>query len=416
MQKKSSAQHRAVGDAHRSSAAQSAVRPGKDAREPKEPKEPKLAGPPPSRGSGEMAIGEMTLGGHVDRGLTLAALYDTGVLGRLRLEVRMRLFADLTQSLAWLHANPRLMAAHPHLVVAPSTVVIGLDGVARVDVRAAKKKESEGRPFEVDYVAPEVLAGDPSADLRADVYSVGALGWEALAGKRLGDAGAAASGERPVGGDASDPDLPLALGGRPERERLRRKPEPRSDATPSGTLGRPQPPAVTLPDEARWATPLAELVLQALASEPGARPPDCRPLLAALELIVDHLATTQEIAEVVQGISRVDTLCMPEPTLPDVDAACQAESGAQLGFMDRLPCAGAAPESCAQRQVPAVHRVEAAPSAPVEETPVPPTAPSAVEPPPSAAAGRHRVWFIAGMLWLAVLSVVAGYVATMLAR
>jgi len=81
--------------------------------------------------------GEVTFGGLADRGLPLGAFYESGVLERLRLEVRVRLIVDLTLSLAWLHENPRLMAAHSHLRITPSTVVIGLDGVARVDVRAA---------------------------------------------------------------------------------------------------------------------------------------------------------------------------------------------------------------------------------------------------------------------------------------
>jgi serine/threonine protein kinase len=106
--------------------------------------------------------------------------------------VRVRLIADLTQSLAWLHANPRLMAAHRHLLITPSTIVIGLDGVARIDVRAAKKQISERSEQEVDYLAPEVLSGDPAADHRSDIFSVGVLSWEALAGQRLADSSSAA--------------------------------------------------------------------------------------------------------------------------------------------------------------------------------------------------------------------------------
>src|SRR5436190_22850338 len=119
-QRKSSARQKAVTDTQRGAPAQSASRTMREITTP------------PS--SARLGSGEMTLGGHVDRGLTLAALYDLGVLERLRLEVRLRLISDLTQSLSWLHVNPRLMAAHPHLLVAPSTIVIGLDGVARVDV------------------------------------------------------------------------------------------------------------------------------------------------------------------------------------------------------------------------------------------------------------------------------------------
>src|SRR4051812_31623151 len=105
----------------------------------------------------QVASGEMTLGGHADRGLTLAAIYDTGVLERLRLEVRVRIMVDLTVSLSWLHANPRLMAAQSYLVISPATIVIGLDGVARVDVRAAKKRSSEFQVVNPAYAAPELL-------------------------------------------------------------------------------------------------------------------------------------------------------------------------------------------------------------------------------------------------------------------
>ena len=62
---------------------------------PASAREAKLALPPASFGNGET-----TLGGHVDRGLTLSALYDIGVLERLRLEVRVRILSDLAQSLA----------------------------------------------------------------------------------------------------------------------------------------------------------------------------------------------------------------------------------------------------------------------------------------------------------------------------
>ncbi|HVZ36142.1 MAG TPA: hypothetical protein VG963_27125, partial [Polyangiaceae bacterium] len=130
---------------------------------------------------------EMSLGGHADRGLTLAALYDMGLLGRLRLGVRARLMVDLTVSLAWLHENPRLMASQSHLVVAPNAVLIGLDGVARIDVRAAKKGSTTFQAIDPAYAAPELLGGSGAGDHRASIFSLGVLTWEALAGRRLSE-------------------------------------------------------------------------------------------------------------------------------------------------------------------------------------------------------------------------------------
>jgi hypothetical protein len=418
MQRKSSARQKAVSDPQRSAGF---APMGRAARV-----DIKAALPPPS--SSTRGSGETTLGGHVDRGLTLAALYDLGVLERLRLEVRLRLISDLTQSLAWMHANPRLMAAHPHLVVTPSTIVIGLDGVARVDVRAAKKHESGRNPLEADYVAPEVANGDSTADLRADVYSLGVLTWEALAGQRISAPGAWSSAPvRPDLQEDGGSDLPAALGGTRERDPLRRKPQsPARPAAPASQSRLRAPPPLTLPEGGEWAMPLAELALQAMGAEPSTRPSDCRPLIRELDLISSRLATTQEIAEVVQGISAVDTLCVPLPTLPDVDATCQSD-GTGLGFMDRQPCAVALMPTCAQRPSPLARKiVEPAPAS----APLPASVPialGAIEPVPEvsktvrrlremSSGSSGRAWVVAGgLFWLAVLGLLAGYAASVFA-
>jgi hypothetical protein len=408
MQRKSSARQKAVTEPQRGAGAPSAGRTPRG----------EIKAPPPSA----PGSGEMTLGGHVDRGLTLASLYDIGVLDRLRLEVRVRLIADVTQSLAWLHANPRLMAAHPHLLVTPSTIVIGLDGVARVDVRSAKKKDSDRNPAEMDYFAPEVLSGHGTPDLRADIYSVGVLTWEALSGKRLGAHGMwSPPPPASMGQDSAHLDLPAALGGGPERDPLRRHAAPRSGAKPSPGRSK-TPPPLTLPEGGEWATGLAELALSALRSDPVERPQDCRALLAELERVSPHLATTQEIAEVVQGISTVQTLCIPEPKLPDVDAACQIDAGGRLGFMDRQPCSEITMGGCAQRPAPVVHRVvgPAAPAAPASPEPAP------VLREPRTAEERSTVerlgaigpkkpgLIVAGLICLALLGLLAGYMASFL--
>lgn len=422
MQRKSSAQHRAVTDAQRGAAAQPAVRTAREAKPaaPGSAREAKPVPPPPSIGNGS---GETTLGGHVDRGLTLSALYDIGVLERLRLEVRVRLLSDLAQSLAWLHANPRLMAAHPHLVITPSTIVIGLDGVARVDVRSAKKRESERNPSEIDYVAPELLGGQ-SADLRADIYSLGVLAWEALAGKRISSPDAWPSDVPQLAEEAGDSsDVPAALGGgSKERDPLRRKPPSRLAPKTSHSRLR-IPPPLALPEQGEWAKTLAELALQAMCADPSERPQDCRPILLALEQIAEHLAATQEIAEVVQGISGVDTLCIPAPTLPDVDAACQSVASGALGFMDRNACEADVP--CCAQQIRITRHVIEAPAPPPPQ-PVVVAAPVAAGPATArsrtvkqldaiGAGSSSTVGFVvAGLLALALLGLLAGYVASML--
>jgi hypothetical protein len=325
-----------------------------------------------------------------------------------------------------MHANPRLMAAHPHLVVTPSTIVIGLDGVARVDVRAAKKQESGRNPLEVDYVAPEVANGDSAADLRADVYSLGVLTWEALAGQRISAPGAwsSAPARSDLQGDGGS-DLPAALGG--PREPLRRKAQ--APARPTAPMSQSRlraPPPLTLPEGGEWAMPLAELALQAMSAEPSSRPSDCRPLIRELDLIASRLATTQEIAEVVQGISAVDTLCVPQPTLPDVDATCQSDAGG-LGFMDRQPCAAALMPTCAQRPSPLARKVvEPAPASAPEPASVL-LAPLAAEPAPEVSKtvrrlremsshSSGRAWLVAGgLIWLAVLGLLAGYALSVFA-
>jgi hypothetical protein len=169
--------------------------------------------------------------------------------------------------------------------------------------------------------------------------------------------------------------------------------------------------------------PFATRVLSALSPERSERPQDCRLLIGELDLISAHLASTQEIAEVVQGISAVATLCVPEPTLPDADAACQNEVG--VAFMDREPCSNPSQNVCAQRQVRTVRRVAEpapAPRAPAETAPR--QAPREVDAQPASAAAQRRdqgksssqgAWIVAGLVTLAVLGSLAGYAASLLA-
>jgi hypothetical protein len=356
--------------------------------------------------------GEVTFGGVADRGLTLGAFYESGVLERLRLEVRVRLIMDLTLSLAWLHENPRLMAAHSHLRITPSTVVIGLDGVARVDVRAAKKRGSELAELELEYQAPELSVPEATGDHRADIFSLGVLAWEALAGRRLSE-GPHAPIRALGGGSDEEGDVPAAIAGMARAERERRKTLPRG-AKASHSRLRLAPPPLTLPAGAEWALPLFEIAMQAMNLDVSLRPQDCRSLLARLaSLEGEHLAAHQEIAEVVQGISGVNTLCTPEPRLPNIDAACQDEAPESRPRPTLSAACSEAGDVCANPPPPAP-RVQ-----PTFEAPMaPPAPPQVLEEPQSSSASpapRHA-WFWVGLLWLATAGLLAGYVTSVMAH
>ena len=358
--------------------------------------------------------GEVTFGGVADRGLALSAFYASGVLEKLRLEVRVRLIMDLTLSLAWLHENPRLMAAYSHLRITPSTVVIGLDGVARVDVRAAKKRSSELADVELEYLAPELSVAGAAADHRADIFSLGVLAWEAMAGRRLFEG--SAPSQALSSGAEDEGDVPAALAGMARADRERRKTLPRG-AKASHSRLRLAPPPLSLPAGAEWALPLCEIAMQAMNLDVSLRPQDCRSLLERLaSLEGEHLATHQEIAEVVQGISGVHTLCTPEPRLPNIDATCQEEAPASAPRPTLGAVCSEAREVCANPPPPAP-RVQ-----PTFELPpaTPPSQPRAVteeqSESTSASPAPRNAWFWVGLLWLATAGLLAGYVTSVMAH
>lgn len=96
------------------------------------------------------------------------------------------------------------------------------------------------------YMAPEQLAGDPSADNRIDIYAVGLLAYELL------------TGESPFTGPS--PAATMAA-------QLTRVPEPLYQICPD------VPP------------PLSAIIMQCLAKEPEQRPPTAEALMTALDAI-----------------------------------------------------------------------------------------------------------------------------------
>ena len=146
-----------------------------------------------------------------------------GTFKRFDLEQVVRLLLDVLSGLAALHEVVTDGCGFVHGQVSPQHIYIDEHGTARlVPLLSARSVEDTG------YTAPERLTGG-AVDARADVFSVGVMLWEALAGRRLYPDGFAAR-------------LPGAL-----------------------------PPPIRLSADARWARPLCALAEQAIALEPAAR-------------------------------------------------------------------------------------------------------------------------------------------------
>ncbi|HTJ80267.1 MAG TPA: serine/threonine-protein kinase, partial [Polyangiaceae bacterium] len=119
-------------------------------------------------------------------GGTLAELFDAG---RVEAEVLGSIAIDVLSGLAAIHAatdGAGRSLALVHGRVSPRNVVVGLDGRARIaDLGLARlgRRDASGDAFaSFHYAAPEVLRGG-DADARADVFSVGMLLYEGLAGR-----------------------------------------------------------------------------------------------------------------------------------------------------------------------------------------------------------------------------------------
>jgi eukaryotic-like serine/threonine-protein kinase len=102
--------------------------------------------------------------------------------GRLSLSYSLRWLVDVLTGIGVLHRTLSFV----HGEIQPENVVLGDDGVGRlIPVVRAHWVRGEERPRErLYYLAPEKLLGD-RVDVRADVFSVGVMLWEALSGQRL---------------------------------------------------------------------------------------------------------------------------------------------------------------------------------------------------------------------------------------
>ncbi len=111
-------------------------------------------------------------------------------------EIAIRLLLDASAGLHAAHelsdddGNPMGLV---HRDMSPHNVLVGVDGIARVaDFGIAKCANAQGSPTTTTgtlkgkyaYMAPEYIEGR-GVDRRSDVFSLGVVAWELLAGRRL---------------------------------------------------------------------------------------------------------------------------------------------------------------------------------------------------------------------------------------
>ena len=178
-----------------------------------------------------------------------------GTFKRFDLEQVVRLLLDVLSGLSALHEVESDGVAFVHGEAAPQNIYVDEHGTARL-VPLMSSHLVGSKPEPTGYVAPERLLG-AATDARADVFSVGAMLWEALSGKRL---------------------FP--------------------DPSPNGVLARlasGKPPAIHLAPRLAWARPLCAIAERAICADPNRR------FASAVDLSNAIAAATA------QQLSKVDT-------------------------------------------------------------------------------------------------------------
>ena len=206
---------------------------------------------------------------------------------RLGVDARLRLFLDVCDAVA--HAHRRLIV---HRDLKPSNVLVaeGDDGTAQVkllDFGIAKALTTEhdaaltrtGTPLLTPaYAAPEQISGD-AITTATDVYALGVVLYELLAGRRPYEVGTGSIAEVARAVLTAEPDRPSTAAGTPS------KLSPEASALATGVAGRRGTDLSALRNELRGD--LDAICLKALRKEPDRR------YASAAELAADlrrHLA------------------------------------------------------------------------------------------------------------------------------
>lgn len=184
--------------------------------------------------------------------------------GRLSLPYSLRWLLDVLTGLGVLHRTLGFV----HGEVQPEHIVLGEDGVGRLMpvVRAHWVRGEARAPERLYYLAPEKLLGD-KVDVRADVFSVGVMLWEALAGQRLLEA------------TEVDDIIARMMG---------------------GGVPRAEPP-----EAEAWTLPLADIAERAIAVDPARRFASVAEMRQALENACQrYLASAPGMAELFENPER----------------------------------------------------------------------------------------------------------------
>jgi eukaryotic-like serine/threonine-protein kinase len=293
------------------------------------------------------------------------------------LDVSLRVLVDILGGL-WAIHNLRDTERRPlklvHGELTPQNVVVGFDGISKVIGQHRVRTPAGPDTAATAYLAPEALIADAGADARADVFSVGAMLWEALSGKAL-FAGMSAS----------------AI----------------STQVSTGRV-----PRATLPENCAWAAPLIDIAARALSADPANRfastaafATELRrvggPKLAQrtrVEALVrstygEEIRTRRQALERGEGARDVSAVEAVEPhagRYPSVPIEFELDDGdggtAPTPFPPALAQSRAAPPTLAPPQLPAPPTLAPPPRFP---TPPPPAGPPRfAAPPPFAAPPR----------------------------
>ena len=167
--------------------------------------------------------------------------------GTLPIADVVRLLREVLDALAFAHEHGVV-----HRDIKPENVLLASSHAVVADFGIAKALKESGTLTSAGfalgtptYMAPEQATADPSTDHRADLYSVGVLGYELLTGAP-------------------------PFTGAPQR------------VIRSHIADAPAPVAARRPDV---PTALAETIMRALAKDPGERPQSAREMIAALESV-----------------------------------------------------------------------------------------------------------------------------------
>jgi eukaryotic-like serine/threonine-protein kinase len=221
-----------------------------------------------------------------------------GGVGQLTLPYSLRWLLDALTGLSTLHEAP-LDPGGPGFVhgeVTPARLWLDADGVGKLVplVQAHWARNASTAPEWNGYLAPEALLGD-AVDVRADLFSIGVMLWEALAGQRLfNEPTAEAIVMRLMSGKVDLPPL-------------------------SGDDG--------------WAAPLATIAKRAISVNPRQRFESARIFRLAIEsAAADHLASRSGMADLhrdpASGSRRVVTAVTvprPKPTQESLADAVEPE-------------------------------------------------------------------------------------------